>query len=141
MNIRLIDRDVLIGLCATIIGLFMYNEADKLNAQASIFPKVILGIFIILSVLLLFQGIRKSIKNKYVQSSNTKMSISDLKIPFIMFLFILLYVILLDKLGFYISTAIFIPIVMLFYKDNNMIKIITTTFGTILFIVNFHKKM
>lgn len=134
MNIKLVDRELILGLIVSIIGLFMYTEASKLNDQASIFPKVILGIIILLSVLLLIQGIRKSIKNKYIQSSNKNMHLNDFKVPFFIFMLILIYVVLLDKMGFYISTAIFIPGIMIFYKNKNMIKIITTTVGTILFI-------
>ena len=76
-------------------------EMDKYSLGTTFFPRLICIILFILSlILLIFSIIKKENKNKKIESTKIKYTVSTI-------LFFFIYVFLLDKLGYLVSTIVF----------------------------------
>jgi len=117
-------RDSIVGLFLVLVGGFFYHQAAGFSSQAAVFPKIILAVFIALAFLMFVVNLKKPVEHE-----NTV-----LKYPMAIYGIILVYTVLLNLVGFYIATAIFIPGTMLFYKNFKVHKIALATIGTIVFI-------
>lgn len=131
MKLFKLHMDVYTGGILAFIGLYFFIEASKFTEQASTFPKIVLGTFIMLSLMLVVEGL---VKSKKLNMHSDAIKFEEIKIPLVIFTFITLYVIALNLIGFYISTLIFIPSIMLFYKQRKKIIIACSTIGVVLFI-------
>lgn len=131
MKTSKLNADVIVGVILMLAGAYFYLLASKMNLEAAIFPKIILGTFILLSLAMTVQGF---IRGKKGDENVTSIKFSELKIPLLIFIFITGYVVALEFLGFCSATAIFIPAVAMFYKNKKPIHIIATTAGMIGFL-------
>lgn len=124
-----IDQDIYVGIFLFIIGSFFFYNTYDLRDNTARFPKIILISFLILALFSIILGIIKTKKNNSEEKEK-----KDIKIPLLIFVFITIYIILLNFIGFIIATLIFIPGVMLFYRNKKIVQYIGCTLGTILFI-------
>lgn len=124
-----IDQDIYVGIFLFIVGSFFFYNSYDLRDNTARFPKIILIAFLVLALLSIISGIIKTKKNNSEEKEK-----KDIKIPLLVFVFITLYVVLLDFIGFIIATLIFIPGVMLFYRNKKILQYAGCTLGTILFI-------
>jgi putative tricarboxylic transport membrane protein len=131
MKTSKLNADVIVGIILMLAGAYFYSLALKMNPNAAIFPKIVIGAFILLSFGMTIQGF---IRGKNGDENVSSIKLSELKIPLLIFVFITGYVVALEFVGFYVATAIFIPIVAGFYKNKKPICIIATTLGMIGFI-------
>ncbi len=117
-------KDSIVGLFLVLVGGFFYQQTAGFNSQAAVFPKIILAVFIALAFLMFVINLKKPVEHQS----------TVLVYPMAIYAIILVYTILLNLVGFYIATAIFIPGMMLFYKNFKVHKIVLATIGTIVFI-------
>ena len=134
MKIMNLNKDVYAGIILTIAGFFFFSETNKMNPQSALFPKIVIVAFIIFAVVMSIEGLKKSKKNISENIEDPKITLNGIKIPMTVFLFITAYVIGLKFIGFYISTLLFMPALMLFYKNRNIGVLIGSTLGTIIFL-------
>jgi hypothetical protein len=125
------NSDVCAGIILAFAGGYFYSITLEMVPEATVFPKIILVAFIILSLMMAVQSF---IKGKTDSEKNVSFQFSEWKIPLLIFVFITIYVVALEYAGFYIATAAFIPIVALFYKHKKPLHILVTTIGMIGFI-------
>lgn len=135
MKSKQIHNDVYSGAFMLIFSIYFFYIATTMRAGAAKFPKIIMGLMILLSIGCLIQGIIKTRSNVNTGSeASAQVLWSEIKIPLLVFCMITLYVIALQYIGFIISTLIFIPALMLFYRNRNKLLIVCCTVFTIAFI-------
>jgi 4-amino-4-deoxy-L-arabinose transferase-like glycosyltransferase len=119
-----------------VLGIFLYHDVNKLIPAAALFPKIMLVTFIFFISLTLINGIRESIKSTKEQDfeSGRLLRWVENKMPYCVYAIILSYVVLLKMAGFFLATGLFIPTLMLFYKNRSKLKIFSVTVGTLLFV-------
>ncbi len=131
-----IHQDVYISLLSIAAGIFLYTVADQMNAQSAFFPKIMLTVFIALMAVILIQGIRKSVAatNAEVRADVRMLKWEQNRMPYAVFLIMVLYVILMKYIGFFIATGIFMPGLMLFFRNRSKKAIIGVTIGSLVLI-------
>ncbi len=135
MKIKQIDKDVYAGAFMLIFSSYFFYAATNMRAAASRFPKIIVGVMVLLSVGCLIQGGFKTKLNvRNASEATAQVHWDEIKIPLLVFCMITLYVIALQHIGFITSTLIFIPALMLFYRNRNKLLIGCCTVFTIAFI-------
>lgn len=118
--------DTYLGIVLLLIGTFFLKQSFQLRESTSLFPKIILSLFILLSIILIVTSLLSEVKD-------SDFKVSEIKYPMVIFILCICYVVGLQMIGFIITTLIFIPAVMLFYRNNKKILYIGCTLGTILF--------
>ncbi|SFP34499.1 Tripartite tricarboxylate transporter TctB family protein [Oscillibacter sp. PC13] len=133
---RIIHQDVYISVLLMILGVYLFYLTTKMMPEAARFPRMALGVFMILMVWTFVDGVRKSIAATNVQEKKDirLLKWEQNKMPFALFVITVAYAIGLDFLGFFTATAIFIPVVMLFFRCRNIKLIAGVTIGTLLFV-------
>ena len=131
---RKINNDVFIGFVLAAIAAFFYHEATKIHPAAAQFPKIMLALLFIMSVILMGLGIRKTLKPELWGKSDTGISFKIIRTPLVVFFIIAGYLVLMKFTGFFISTIIFIPVIMLYYGVKSIRTILLTNIGLNLFV-------
>lgn len=128
-----IKREVWIGLVLFLFSAFFLKEARNFG-EGSKYPTVILSTLAILSAGLLVQGVYHTIKSQNCKKEKFAIPWITIKRPMICFLLTVVYTIAIKFINFFISTAVFVPIIMLLFDDKNVRNIILTTVGVELFV-------
>lgn len=123
--------DVYAGTLLAFLGGAFYCFALEMSPEAALFPKIVLGAFITLA---LAMAIRGYIQFKKTGEAKKPLAFEGLRIPLLVFVFITMYVVALDFVGFCLATAAFIPTVALFYKNKKPLHILAATICLIGFI-------
>jgi hypothetical protein len=131
---RKINIDVFIGIALTIAAIFFFTETLKINPGAAKFPRAVYGLFIAMSVLLTINGIRKTLKPSYASKNDFNFNFRVMGAPLAVFGIVAIYMALMYFTGFFISTAIFVPVFMLFYGIKNIRTILITDIALNLFV-------
>ena len=131
-----IHQDVYISILLLALSAYLWYLTTKMMPDAARFPRMALGVFIILMLWTLVSGIRKSIvaTNDPEHKDVRLLKWEQNKMPFALFGITVLYAIGLNYLSFFIATAVFIPVVMLFFRCHNWKLIVGVTVGTLVFV-------
>ncbi|MBQ1492573.1 MAG: tripartite tricarboxylate transporter TctB family protein [Blautia sp.] len=141
-------RDLILGILMLILGVSYTIFAQQIKTRpkitpsyssARIFPTLLGILLIILSVLLIIQGIRALKKEEAQEEASAKMSKVDLASIVLTFACMILYIVLLPLIGFILSTVIylFLQITILAPKEKRNIllfAIIAIVFTAIAFV-------
>lgn len=130
-----IHQDVYISVLLLALSAYLWYLTTKMMPDAARFPRMALGVFIILMIWTLVSGIRKSIAatNDPERKDVRLLKWEQNKMSYALFGITVIYAIGLRYLGFFIATAIFIPVVMLFFRCRNIKLILGVTAGTLVF--------
>jgi hypothetical protein len=131
---RKINNDVYIGAVLLAISLFFYFEAAKIHPEAAQFPKLMLVALTIMSALLVALGIRKTLRPELTLKSDTLLKFKVVRTPLIVFGIVVFYMVLIRFTGFFIATAIFVPVFMVFYGVKSIRALIITDIALNLFV-------
>ncbi|MDR2588581.1 MAG: tripartite tricarboxylate transporter TctB family protein [Spirochaetales bacterium] len=131
---RKINNDVYIGILLTAVSVFFFIEVTKIHPEAALFPKVMLGTFIILAVLLTLMGVRKTLRPELTLKSDLLLKFSVIRTPLIVFVIVAGYMVLLKVLGFFTATAIFVPAFMIFYGIKSIRTLLITDIALNVFV-------
>ena len=123
---RKINNDLFIGLFLTSASVFLLFETMKINPMAARFPRVVYGLFIGMSVLLTILGIRKTLRPELALKSDFLLNFRVIRAPLMVFFILSAYMALMYLFGFFISTAVFVPVIMLFYGIRTVRTIVLT---------------
>ncbi|MGE4283154.1 MAG: tripartite tricarboxylate transporter TctB family protein [Clostridia bacterium] len=129
-----INKDVSIGIGLILFSIFFLYESTKIHKGAAEFPKIILLTFLILSIILVVIGITKTLNPTLEKKSDKKILFSEIKSPLIVFLISAVYIALINIIGFFIATTLFVPIIMWYYGIRRFRQILVTTICLDLFI-------
>jgi hypothetical protein len=126
-----VNSDSISGLIIVIISIFFLSMTNKMPISAARFPKLVLSILGILGFVLFIRGIKSSLKNKNLKETIT---FTSFKNPIIAISLITIYVVLLKILGFYIATALYTVLFMLFFQERKIKTILLTAIAINLFV-------
>jgi len=132
-NKRTINRNVWIGLVLVLFSAFFIGQAQDLGI-AKRYPTVILGILGGLSLLLVIQGIHHSMHPEAIKEKHAEINWNTTKLPIVTFLSLVIYLALFKVAGFFISTAIFVPIIMYLFGERKPLPMICTITGLEIFV-------
>lgn len=120
-----IHQDAFIGIGITIFSLYFYIKTGDIPTGADLFPQIILTTFGLLGIAIFISGLRKG-KKQQEENNEEKLKVLELKLPMFSLLVIVIYIALLNVLGFFVSTTLFIIGFMIFYQMKS-IKVIAMT--------------
>ena len=132
MNKKPIHQDVFIGLFCVGLCVLFYAMNMNLPSDAALMPKLLIGMMSIMSLLIIGQGLKKS---KDPETAQKKLLVwSDFKVPMITWGIVALYVALFYFVGYFVATAVIIPLLMLYMKQTNWKLIVAIDVGYLLVI-------
>jgi hypothetical protein len=130
-----IHHDVYIGLSMIFLALVAFIKALSMPEDAAQFPKLMAVILIIFSIWIVYVGIKKT---RLIESGKVKkediITFEKTKMPLISFIIVVIYTMLINILGFFVSTTLFVAAFMYFYKIRDFKRIIITLLGLNAFI-------
>lgn len=131
-----IHQDVPISILLLAVGGYLYHLTTKMLPGAALFPQISLIVFMILMFLVLIGGLRKSVAaSKSEDGEDIRLlKWEQNKMPYALFGITVVYVIMMNKIGFFPATTVFIPLTMLFFNNRNWKLISAMTAGTLLFV-------
>ncbi len=124
-----IHSDIYISVVMLVISISLTIMTFDMPEGPEKFPRIILFFLTIFSIYILATGIKKSLKN-----IDSDRKFINIKHPIISFILIFLYIFLIDKLGFFSSTSVFMIAFMLYYNIRNYITVALCLLGLNLFV-------
>lgn len=122
---------ILLALSACLL----YNAVTKMSGDAAQFPILILLVFIVLSAALLIKGIKDSIDaSSGKEPLKKQLRFEEIKTPLLAFVFITVYVAMVDKIGFIIPSLIFTAAMMWFNYVRNKLVCVAVPVGLVGFL-------
>ena len=115
MEKKRIHQDVFVGFFCLALCLLIYVLNNGLPAAAAMMPKLLDGMLVVLSVLIIYHGLRKS-KN---QEKADTMTWDDWKIPVITWGLVVVYIALFYLIGYLPATGIMLVVLMRFMKRTS----------------------
>ena len=146
MKKKSINPDIVIAVFLLLAAAFLMSHAfTAQSAEARQFPVLILGIFMILAATMLVNGIR-AMKNEEADEEKNRALFAQMKYPMLCFVFIVLYVVAVDIVGFIIPSLIFTAGLMWFNYERKPLPLILIPCGLVgflyvLFTFILHSKM
>lgn len=127
-----IHQDVIIGIVCLALCLLFYAMNRSLPSEAAMMPNLLVAMLVILSGCILYQGVKKS---KAPAEEQKKLFTWDgVKTPLITWGIVLAYVLLFYFVGYFVATAIIIPVLMRFMKQTSWKLILAIDVGYLLVI-------
>lgn len=131
MKLRQVHADVWIGSLLIVLAVIFYVLAGGfLNPEAAIWPRGVLVIIALLSAMLVVHGMKLTASHADPET----IPFAALKGPMASIVLIIAYAILMNFAGYFISTAIFLPIGMFALGQRNWKAILGVTAGLELFV-------
>lgn len=113
----------------------IFNAMTKMSSDAAQFPILILVVFIALSIGLLIKGIRDTQHaEKTGEELKGQMKFSQIKMPLVVFVFITIYVVLVDLVGFIVPSLVFTAALMWFNHIRNKVVCVLVPVGLVGFL-------
>lgn len=133
---KIIHHDIYMGAGLLLISILAYVKATTMpDTGVATFPKMILILMIACSLFIVLGGMKKTkLLNAGKMKKNSLITFGGTKLPLLSCSIIAVYAALINILGFFISTALFITVFMMFYRVKDVKKIILTIVGTTVFI-------
>jgi len=124
-------QDLVIGILVMALGIFMwtYTMGPRVSDANKSFSRFVLALFIGLGLILTVISIVNGKKPR-----GKEVSIKEFRNPMIMYLLIIVYVLLMTKLGFFSASILFMPAVMLYMGYRKPIPLVCVTAGMLAFI-------
>ena len=131
MKLRNIHANVWIGGVLIILSAIFYGMAGKfVNPSAAVWPRAVLMGIIILSALLVLNGVKQTAAH----ADPGLIPLDIIKGPMAALLVIVVYAVLMKFTGYFVSTAIFLPFGMFALGQRNWKAILGVTVGLELFV-------
>lgn len=131
MKLKNVHADVWIGLILIVLSVIFYVMAGSFrNAEAATWPRAILVGIIILSTMLLLHGWQLTKQN----ADTTLPSLNTLAGAMGSLLVMVIYAVLMNFTGYFVSSAVFLPVGMFLLGQRNWKAILGVTVGLELFV-------
>ena len=130
MKKKQLHQDVFIGFVCLGLCVLIYALNSALPSEAAMMPRFLDGLLLILSLLIIGQGIQKS---KAPAEEQKKLLVwEDFKAPLIAWGLVGLYLVLFWLAGYFLATAVIIPLFMRFMKQTSWKRILAIDAGYLL---------
>lgn len=137
MKLKLLHQDVYISLVVYVAIVFLLSVSVKLTGDSAIFPTMLLVALGMLNTAILVKGISKTKSMKLENSTIVNpIRLEIIKVPLIVFMFAVGYVIMFTLTNFFIATPIFMIGLMKYYKIKSWktIILVTVIFNLLIYI-------
>lgn len=137
--LKQLHHDVYAGVVILVTSLFFLVQAKEFPERAALFPYLILALFLFFAVLLLITGFRKTAMRKKdievpTADDEESLTIGMIKMPLLILVTVTAYVVLINFLGFFVSTALFMVGILYMLKLKSLKTYVLTILFTLLFI-------
>ena len=129
------SQDIIIAILLLALSAFLiFHALTVQSAEARQFPILILLIFAALATAMLVNGIRDSRAAEKGEARFKIMNWEEIKYPLLVFVFIVIYVIAVDLVGFIIPSLLFTASLMWFNYARNKLAMILVPCGLVGFL-------
>lgn len=132
---RKFHQEVYIGFASLIFSLLIFAINNNIPSEAALMPRLLAGVMTVLSIFIIHRGLGLS-KMPKEEQPDEYLSWAGLKIPLITWGIVVLYFLLFRFVGYFIATAIVLPLLMRFMKRTSW-KTILAIDGAFLLIIYF----
>lgn len=128
-----IHHDIYVGILMIAINIFGFYRTTTMPKGSDMFPQLLFTFFSAFALYILIKGI---IETKKMRETGEKDTISAelLKLPMLTLGIVVIYTVAVKFLGFFVSTIIFIPSFMVFYRYKKYLNMLITVVGVMIFI-------
>ena len=130
--------DVYIGILLVLLSVVLFPMTFKFPDTAGIFPQFILVVLCLLGIYTFVYGFAeaKAERKKIEEGQEIKniFSWEENKLPLLGYALIVVYILLIDVLGFFVSTTIFMVGYMLFLKMRKPLTLMLVPLGVDVFV-------
>lgn len=132
MQKKFISNDVIIGMLGTVVSAVFVLQALKFPGASRYFPSFCLFALLLFSILLTVEGIVRTVR---VRQGKADVTVSELKRkPYILMACVVLYVLCVDRIGYFVSSAVFMPCCMYFFGQRKWKLMSLVTIGLLAFL-------
>ena len=131
-NKKFLSNDVFIGFFMAIVAAIFLVQALLFPGQASYFPSFVLVLLLVFSIWVGCLGIYKTIQVRKGEADYTNPEIK--KRPFLILASIAVYVFCMGTIGFFVSSAIYMPCGMLLFGQRKVKLMVITTVAVLAFL-------
>ena len=131
-NKKFISNDVFFGFFAAVFAGIFLAQALQFPKSVSFFPSLALVFALIFSLWIAGMGIYKTIQTREGKADYTNPEMK--KRPFILICTIAIYVFCMQRIGFFVTSAIYLPSAMLLFGQRKVLPIIVSTASVLLFV-------
>ncbi|MDR1730894.1 MAG: tripartite tricarboxylate transporter TctB family protein [Synergistaceae bacterium] len=129
---KFISNDLIIGAFLSIIAVIFLIQAIHFRGISKYFPTMVLSLFLILSLCELGIGVRKTLRVRRGLADDVN---PELKArPFTVFGLMCVYIFCIQHVGFFVASAIYLPVAMLLYGQRDFKKIVPVTIVVLAFL-------
>ncbi len=129
---KFISNDVFLGLFAAVMAIIFLVMTLKFPEQVRLFPSLALILALIFSIWIAAMGVYKSVQVRRGEADYTNPEMK--RQPFIVLASIVIYVICMQRIGFFVTTAVYLPCCMLLFGQRKVVPMLGSTVGVLLFI-------
>lgn len=116
-----VNSDVILGILLIVVSAAIFLTANTYPAGAALYPKGLAILIAILSISIVWTGIKKGVKE-----AGEPVTLSLIKMPVIVYLFMVAYIAGFRILGFFVATPIFIFSVLSYLKGGSWKRCLAT---------------
>lgn len=129
---KFISTDIFLGIFCTLFSAIFLVQSLQFPGQVGFWPTFVLSLMLALSLLVTGMGIYKTIRTRKGKADykNPEMK----RFPIIVLATIAIYVFCMEKIGFFVSTAIFLPCEMLLFGQRKVLAIVLSTAIVLVFL-------
>ena len=127
MEKRILHLDVYVGIALLLFGVFGVFQTKGMPKQAAAFPKLILTMIIVLGTAQIILGVLKTGRMKKSGETISALKFLSLRPALTTAAMAFLYIFGVWKIGFYVATAVFIAVMMIFFHERSVKRILLTT--------------
>lgn len=117
-------KDRIFAVIMVLLSLAFLAQSLDYSAESSQFPRFLMGVQLIFSLIFLFQQCRKPLESKAVANKDV---VASLMPAFKVFLLTALYVLAIDRLGYFASTAVFLLGAMALFGNRRLVVMASVT--------------
>jgi hypothetical protein len=128
-----IHLDTFIGIFLLIVSVFFYSLTAQMPDDPAVFPKLVLLVLMVFSVLIMCKGITKTIKAKR-DNLMVERYFENIRGPASVYIGLCVYVFLIQLLGFFVASSISSVFFMVLFGIKSYFKIFLLVIGINVFV-------
>lgn len=131
-NKKFISNDVFLGVFCAAFSIIFLVQALQFPDDVALFPSLALTFALVFSLWIMGEGLYKTVRARKGKADYTNPEMK--KRPFLILGTIAIYVFCMQKIGFFVSTAVYLPCAMLLFGQRKVKSIVISTVVVLLFI-------